>query len=143
ADRKRASDLAVALHVARDHEWPLCHHVADDGCALGDHRGRHAQAVGESALRFFGNGHSRLQAHCLDDYNHRMSTRTLVTLFAIPLLALAGCSREKSDWRSAQAADTAESYQQFISEHPDSTLVTRAHERLGQLAEERDWRNAA
>ena len=53
-----------------------------------------------------------------------MSARTLVTLVAIPLLVLCGCSREKSDWRSAQAADTSESYEQFISEHPDSSLVT-------------------
>lgn len=72
-----------------------------------------------------------------------MSSRALVTLFAIPLLALSGCSREKSDWRSAQAADTAESYEQFISEYPESTLVVTARERLGQLAEERDWRSAA
>jgi SPOR domain len=72
-----------------------------------------------------------------------MSTRCLVTLVAIPLLLLSGCSREKGDWRSAQAADTAESYEQFISEHPDSALVTTAHERLGQLAEEKDWRGAA
>ena len=43
-----------------------------------------------------------------------MSTRALVTLFAIPLLALVACSREKSDWRSAQAADSPESYEQFI-----------------------------
>jgi cell division septation protein DedD len=72
-----------------------------------------------------------------------MSNRTLVTLFAVPLLVLSGCSREKSDWRSAQAADTPESYEQFLSSHPDSTLVTTARERLGQLAEEKDWRNAA
>ncbi|MEO8064222.1 MAG: SPOR domain-containing protein [Pseudomonadota bacterium] len=72
-----------------------------------------------------------------------MSTRTLVMLFAVPLLALSACSREKSDWRSAQAADTSESYQQFIAAHPDSTFVVGAHERLGQLAEEKDWRNAA
>ena len=72
-----------------------------------------------------------------------MSTRTLVTVFAISLLALVGCSREKSDWRSAQAADSAESYEQFISSHPDSTLVGTARERLVQLAEEKDWRNAA
>ena len=72
-----------------------------------------------------------------------MSARTLVTLVAIPLLVLCGCSREKSDWRSAQAADTTESYEQFISAHPDSTLVTNARERLGQLAEEKDWRSAA
>ena len=72
-----------------------------------------------------------------------MSTRALVTLFAIPLLALVACSREKSDWRSAQAADSPESYEQFIAAHPDSTLVTTAHERLQQLAEEKDWRAAA
>jgi len=66
-----------------------------------------------------------------------------VTLFAVSLLALAGCSREKGDWRSAQAADTAESYEQFIAEHPDSALVATARERLAQLAEERDWRIAA
>jgi cell division septation protein DedD len=72
-----------------------------------------------------------------------MSTRTLVTLFAIPLLALSGCSQEKSDWRSAQAADSPESYQQFIAEHPDSTLIATARERLGQLAEEKDWHSAA
>ena len=72
-----------------------------------------------------------------------MSTRALVTLFAIPLLALVACSREKSDWRSAQAADSPESYEQFIAAHPDSTLVGTAHERLQQLAEEKDWRAAA
>jgi cell division protein FtsN len=72
-----------------------------------------------------------------------MSTRALVTLFAIPLLALSACSREKSDWRSAQAADSPESYEQFIAEHPESTLVATARERLQQLAEEKDWRAAA
>ena len=72
-----------------------------------------------------------------------MSARALVTVFAISLLSLSGCSREKSDWRSAQAADSAESYQQFIDSHPESTLVTNARERLAQLAEEKDWRAAA
>jgi len=72
-----------------------------------------------------------------------MSTRALVTLFAVPLLVLAACSREKGDWRSAQAADSPESYEQFITEHPDSTLVATARERLQQLAEEKDWRAAA
>jgi cell division septation protein DedD len=72
-----------------------------------------------------------------------MSTRALVTLFAIPLLALSACSREKSDWRSAQAADSPESYEQFLAAHPDSTLAATARERLAQLAEEKDWRAAA
>lgn len=72
-----------------------------------------------------------------------MPNRLLVTLVAVPLLLLSGCSREKSDWRSAQAADTPESYEQFIGAHPDSPRVATARERLAQLAEERDWRNAA
>lgn len=72
-----------------------------------------------------------------------MPSRLIVTLFAIPLLALSGCSREKSDWRSAQAADTPESYEQFIGAHPDSPQVATARERLAQLSEEKDWRNAA
>jgi hypothetical protein len=72
-----------------------------------------------------------------------MSTRALVTLFAVSLLALAACSREKSAWRSAQAADSSESYEQFIAAHPDSALVATARERLQQLAEEKDWSAAA
>jgi hypothetical protein len=72
-----------------------------------------------------------------------MYARALVTVFAVSLLSLSGCSREKSDWRSAQAADSAESYQQFIDAHPESTLVTNARERLAQLTEEKDWRAAA
>lgn len=72
-----------------------------------------------------------------------MSSRALVTVFAVSLLSLSGCSREKNDWRSAQAADTSESYQQFIDSHPDSTRVASARERLTQLAEEKDWRAAA
>jgi cell division septation protein DedD len=66
-----------------------------------------------------------------------------VPVLAAAALALAGCSREKSDWRSAQAADSPESYQQFIDEHPDSSHVATARERLQQLAEEKDWRAAA
>jgi hypothetical protein len=72
-----------------------------------------------------------------------MSARPLVTLFAISLLALTACSREKSDWRSAQAADSTESYEQFISAHPESPLVADARERVQQLTEEKDWRAAA
>jgi hypothetical protein len=64
-------------------------------------------------------------------------------LLALAPLMLAACSREKSDWRSAQAADTPESYQEFIATHPDSSRVTTARERLQQLAEESDWRDAA
>src|SRR5688572_28490049 len=72
-----------------------------------------------------------------------MYTRSLVTLVALSLLALAGCGGERSDWRSAQAADSPESYQQFIDEHPESSYVATARERLQLLAEDKDWRAAA
>jgi hypothetical protein len=72
-----------------------------------------------------------------------MSTRALVTLFAVSLLALGACSREKSDWRSAQAADSS-------SHTNSSSRLTRTARSwpprasgLQQLAEDKDWRAAA
>jgi len=58
------------------------------------------------------------------------------------LLLAAGCSREQQDWRSAEAADTIESYDRFVQRHPDSELVTQARMRVTQLGEERDWKEA-
>ena len=52
------------------------------------------------------------------------------------------CSREKIDWKSAESADTVESYDHFIERHPDSTLATQARARVAQLAEDRDWKQA-
>jgi hypothetical protein len=53
------------------------------------------------------------------------------------------CSREQQDWRSAEAADTAESYGQFLERHPQSELVTQARTRVAQLTEEREWSQAS
>ena len=58
------------------------------------------------------------------------------------LMLAAGCSREQQDWRSAEAADTMESYGQFIERHPDSELATQARTRVTQLGEDRDWQQA-
>src|SRR4051812_47505572 len=58
------------------------------------------------------------------------------------LLVTAGCSREQQDWRSAEAADSIDSYGQFIQRHPDSELVTQARARVAQLGEDRDWQRA-
>lgn len=58
------------------------------------------------------------------------------------LLVLTGCSREQQDWRSAESADTIESYGQFIQSHPESELATQARARVAQLGEERDWQHA-
>jgi hypothetical protein len=58
------------------------------------------------------------------------------------LLLVASCSREQQNWRSAEAADTIESYTHFIQRNPDSELVTQARTRIAQLEEDRDWQRA-
>lgn len=70
---------------------------------------------------------------------------TGICLVAIVLgaLALAGCSREGADWKSATAADTAEAYQQFLQQHPKSANAVQAQARIQQIADDRDWQAAA
>jgi cell division septation protein DedD len=66
-----------------------------------------------------------------------------VAIQAVLVFLLAACSREQQDWRSAEAADTVESYGQFLDRHPDSELATQARTRVAQLAEEREWKQAS
>ncbi|MFM2287574.1 MAG: hypothetical protein RL684_717 [Pseudomonadota bacterium] len=54
-------------------------------------------------------------------------------------LVLAGCSHVADDWKQAQAANTTESYQEFLRLHADSEFSKDAREKLAQLAEQRDW----
>jgi hypothetical protein len=68
--------------------------------------------------------------------------RKIIAL-AVFLALVAGCSREQQDWRSAEAADTVESYGQFLDRHPDSELATQARTRVAQLTEEREWQQAS
>ena len=70
---------------------------------------------------------------------------TGICLVAIVLgtLALAGCSHESADWKSATAADTAEAYQQFLQQHPKSANAAQAQARIQQIADDRDWQAAA
>lgn len=74
-----------------------------------------------------------------------MRNRSLLVplCFLVLPLTITGCSAEKSDWQSAQSADTVEAYEQFISKHPQSTLAGEARERTKQLAEEKDWEKAS
>ncbi len=57
-------------------------------------------------------------------------------------LMLAGCSHESADWKSATTADTAESYQQFLTQHPNSANAAQAHTRIQQIQEDHDWQSA-
>jgi cell division septation protein DedD len=66
-----------------------------------------------------------------------------VAIQAIFVFLVAACSREQQDWRSAEAADTVESYGQFLERHPDSELATQARTRVAQLAEEHEWKQAS
>jgi hypothetical protein len=64
-------------------------------------------------------------------------------LAAMSLTLMVGCSRERIDWKSAEAADTQEGYDHFLQLHPDSALATQAHTRLAQIAEDKDWQHAS
>jgi cell division septation protein DedD len=70
---------------------------------------------------------------------------TGICLIAITfsLLALAACSREGADWKSATTADTVEAYQQFLRQHPSAANSAAARDRLKALTEDRDWQAAA
>jgi len=57
-------------------------------------------------------------------------------------LMLSGCSHEAADWKSASTADTAEAYQQFLTQHPNSASAAQARTRLQQIQEDRDWQSA-
>jgi hypothetical protein len=71
------------------------------------------------------------------------NTGICLMAIALGLVALAGCSHEGADWKSATSADTAEAYQQFLQQHPKSANAVQAQARIQQLAEDRDWQAAA
>lgn len=67
----------------------------------------------------------------------------LLALLTAVTFGIAGCSHVADDWKAAQAADTAEAYQDFLRQHPDSEYGVPAQERIKQLAEDRDWQQAS
>ncbi|HEU4624874.1 MAG TPA: SPOR domain-containing protein [Steroidobacteraceae bacterium] len=73
----------------------------------------------------------------------KLRALTGAVLLAVSVTLVAGCSRERIDWKSAEAADTQEAYNHFLHLHPDSPLATQAHARLAQLAEDQDWKRAS
>ena len=73
----------------------------------------------------------------------RKPSLPFVVIAVAMCVALSGCSRENRDWRSAQAADSLEAYDQFLELHPDSELAAQARSRLRQLTEDRDWQRAS
>jgi cell division protein FtsN len=73
----------------------------------------------------------------------RKSHIVLLAMLTAVTFGIAGCSHVAEDWKAAQSADTAEGYQDFLRQHPDSEFGVNAQERIKQLAEDRDWQQAA
>jgi cell division septation protein DedD len=65
-----------------------------------------------------------------------------LALFTVLAGLATACSREQQDWRSAETANTAEAWQRFLEQHPDSELVNQARLRIAQLEAQRDFQYA-
>src|SRR5260370_14057957 len=58
------------------------------------------------------------------------------------LAGIWGCSRQQSDWEKTRAANTTDSYEQFIRKYPSGEFTAQAQARVKELYEERDWQKA-
>jgi cell division septation protein DedD len=58
------------------------------------------------------------------------------------LLGSSGCSRQQSDWEKTRAANTTDSYEQFLKKYPSGEFTAQAQARVKELYEERDWQKA-
>lgn len=72
----------------------------------------------------------------------RASRSVVLAAVLVACAGLGGCSGERRDWRSAEAADTVEAYGDFLGKHPEGELAAKARQRRDQLVEERDWQAA-
>lgn len=68
--------------------------------------------------------------------------KALIGLCFASLLALSGCSRQQSDWEKTRAANTTESYEQFLKKYPSGEFTAQAQARVKELYEEHDWQKA-
>ena len=65
-----------------------------------------------------------------------------LSLSCVALLALAGCSRQQSDWDKARTTNNLESYEQFVKKYASGDFTAQAQARVKELEEERDWQKA-
>jgi cell division septation protein DedD len=68
--------------------------------------------------------------------------KAVVGLCFALLLGIVGCSRQQSDWEKTRAANTTDSYEQFIKKYPSGEFTAQAQARVKELYEERDWQKA-
>jgi cell division septation protein DedD len=70
-----------------------------------------------------------------------MNKAVIGLCFAL-VLGIVGCSRQQSDWEKTRAANTTDSYEQFIKKYPNGEFTAQAQARAKELYEERDWQKA-
>src|SRR6516162_5895796 len=65
-----------------------------------------------------------------------------VALLTLLATLATGCSQEKEDWRSAEAANTTEAWQRFVEQHPDSEFLDQARTRVAELRLQQEFQYA-
>jgi cell division protein FtsN len=71
-----------------------------------------------------------------------LMNKAVIGLCITLLLGISGCSRQQSDWEKTRAANTTDSYEQFIKKYPSGEFTAQAQARVKELYEERDWQKA-
>jgi cell division protein FtsN len=71
-----------------------------------------------------------------------LMNKAVISLCFTLLLGISGCSRQQSDWEKTRAANTTDSYEQFIKKYPSGEFTAQAQARVKELYEERDWQKA-
>lgn len=71
-----------------------------------------------------------------------VSKKIVLVVWCAVALGLCGCSRQQSDWEKARAANSTDSYEQFLKKYPAGEFTVQAQARVKELYEERDWQKA-
>jgi len=71
-----------------------------------------------------------------------VTKKTFLVVCCAVVLGLSGCSRQQSDWEKARAANTTDSYEQFLKKYPSGEFTAQAQARVKDLYEEHDWQKA-
>jgi cell division protein FtsN len=71
-----------------------------------------------------------------------IKNKSVVGVCLVLVLGICGCSRQQSDWEKTRAANTTDSYEQFLKKYPNGEFAAQAQARVKELYEEHDWQKA-
>ena len=71
-----------------------------------------------------------------------LPARSVAMLTLVTALAVAGCSRQETAWRSAQSQDTVVAYETYLRDYPAGPHIAAARSRLVVLREQQEWDRA-